>query len=329
MNNRRKLIVALGAGALFAPLVSYSQQAGKVWRIGVLAPRARPDSFEGDFLGGPLLKGLREHGYVEGKNLAIEWRFTDGGNERLQAYADELVKLKVDLIVAENTTATRRAQKSTATIPVVMGTSGNPVVLGLIKSLAHPGGNITGFTQISDDVSPKQLEMLLDMVPKLGRVAHLTNPTNPATMSLKRIQGAAPRGVSILPVEASTPQEIEAAFAAASRGNAGAVIVQGDGFLIQQRGQIAGLATRYRLPSISNGHEYPEAGGLMSYGVNLTDQFRRAAVYVDKIFKGAKPGDLPVEQPTKFELIINRTTAKTLGLKIPQSLLVSADKVIE
>ena len=334
MNKRREFIVALGAGALAAPFGAFAQQQGKVWRIGVLAPRARPDTFDADFLGGPLLKGLRELGYVEGKNLAIEWRLTDGGTERLQAYADELVKLKVDLIVAENTTATRAAQKSTTTIPIVMATSGDPVGLGLIKSLARPGGNITGFTQISGDIGLKQLELLREMAPKFSRVAYLINPSNPnsaaPTSALRRVQAAAPKsGVTVLPVEATTPQEIERAFAAMARERAGAVIVQGDGFFIQQRSQIAGLAVRYRLPSISNGPEYPEAGALMSYGTNLAHQFRRAATYVDKILKGAKPGDLPVEQPTKFDLVINRTTAKTLGLKIPQSLLIMADKVIE
>lgn len=281
-----------------------------------------------------MLRGLRELGYVEGKNITIEWRLTDGGNERLQAYADELVKLKVGLIVAENTTATRAAQKSTTTIPVVMGTSGDAAGLGLIKSLARPGGNITGFTQVSSDVVPKQLELLLDMVPKVSLVAFLINPSNPGSTglnsSLKRLQAAAPKaGVTILPVEASTPQEIETAFAAMSRGKAGAVIVQDDGFFIQQRSQIAGLAIRHRLTSISNGPEYPEAGALMSYGVNLNEQFRRAAIFVDKIFKGAKPGDLPVEQPTKFELIINKKTAKALGIKIPDAILLRAEKVIE
>ena len=330
MNHRRKLIVALGAGALAAPFGIFAQQQGKVWRIGVLAPRARPSSFEADFLGGPVLRGLREHGYVEGKNIAIEWRFTDAGTDRLQAFADELAQLKVDVIVTENTTATRAAQKSTTTIPIVMGTSADPVNAGFIKSLAHPGGNITGLTQLSGDVTGKQLQMLLDMVPKLSRVAVIVNPANPSTVVLKSVHAAAPKaGVKVLPVEARTAPEIEKAFAAMSSGNASAVIVQGDGFFIQQRSQIAGLAVRYRLPSICTVHEYPESGGLMSYGSNLTEQFRRTAIFVDKIFKGRKPGDIPVEQPIKFELIINRTTAKTLGLKIPQSLLIMADKVID
>lgn len=329
-STRRRLLIALGAAALASPLTPYAQPT-KVWRIGVLAPRARPETFEADRLGAPLLRGLRDLGYVEGKNIAIEWRMTDGGTERLQAYADELVKLKVDVIVAENTTATRAAQKSTATIPIVMGTSADPVAMGFIKSLAQPGGNITGFSQVSSDVAPKQLELLLEMAPKVSRVAYLSNPSNSAhTIALKRVHAAAPKaGVKILPVEASTPQEIERAFAAMSREKAGAVIVQGDAFFIQQRSQIAGLAARYRLASISIGPVYPEAGGLMSYGTNNVDQFRRAAHFVDKIFKGAKPGDIPVEQPTKFLLIINRTTAKTLGLKIPQSLLISADRMID
>ena len=225
MTTRRELLVMIGAGTLAVPLASFAQQQNKIWRVGVLAPRARPNSFESDFLGGPLLKGLRELGYVEGKNLLIEWCFTDGGTERLQGYADELVKLKVDLIVAENTTATRAAQKSTTTIPVVMGTSGDPVGIGLIKSLARPGGNITGFTQMSWELTSKQLEILLEMVPKVSRVAHLSNLANLSdATSQNRFQAAAARTrVTILPVRASTPQEIENAFAAMSRGKAGAV----------------------------------------------------------------------------------------------------------
>lgn len=331
MNNRRKLLVALGTGVLVAPFGSFAQQRGKVWRIGVLAPRARPENFDADFLGGPLLKGLRELGYVEGTNITIEWRLTDSGNERLQAYAGELVRLKVDVIVAENTTATRAAQQSTTTIPIVMGTSGDAVRLGLIKSLARPGGNVTGFTEIPSDLYPRRLEMLLAMVPRLSHVALLVNPSNPQySVNLQRVQAVAPSaGARILPCEARTPQEIVDAFAAMSRASVGAVIVQGDGFFIQQRNHIAQLAAKYRLPSISNGPEFPEAGGLMSYGTNLGEQFRRAATYVDKIIKGARPADLPVQQPTTFELVLNMKTAKALGLTIPPEIMVQATRVIE
>jgi putative ABC transport system substrate-binding protein len=329
MNNRRKLLIMLGAGALAAPLGSFAQQQGKIWRVGFLSLR-RPASLNSDFYGA-FLQGMRDLGYVEGKNLVIEWRFADGKLERLPELAAELVKLKVDVIVAAGPQAISAAQKATVTIPIVMATAPDPVGSGFVKSLAHPGGNITGLSNISADISPKQLEMLLSIVPKLSRVAVLVNPTNSSHATvLKNVQGAAQRiAVTILSLDARTPQEIEKAFSAMAREKAGAVIVARDGLLIQQARQIAALAVKYRMPSIHGIREYVEAGGLMSYGPSLTDNFRRAATYVDKIFKGAKPGDLPVEQPTKLELIINGKTAKALGLTIPQSLLISADKVIE
>ncbi len=274
---------------------------------------------------------MRELGYVEGKNLVIEWRSADGKYERFPLLAAELVQLKVDVIVTVTPPATSAAQKATTTIPIVMGTTGDPVGNGFIKSLARPGGNITGLTSIVSDLGPKHMEMLLSMVPRLSRVAVLLNPDNLAHIGvLKNVQAAAQRtSLKILPVKARTPQEIENAFSLMTREHAGAVIVAGDGFLTQQRRQIAELAVKNRLPSITGIKEYPETGGLMSYGQNLADQYRRAAVYVDKILKGAKPGDLPVEQPTRLALVINRKTAKALGLTIPQSLLIMADKVIE
>ncbi len=274
---------------------------------------------------------MRELGYVEGKNLVIEWRFAEGKAERLPGLAADLLRLKVDVFVTQGSPAASAAQKATATIPIVMGSAGDPVGGGLVKSLARPGGNITEFSNLNVDIGPKRLEMLLSMVPKLSRVAILLSPTNPGhATNLKTVQAAAQTsGVKILPVEARTPQEIENAFSTMTREHAGAVIVAADALFTQQVRQIAELAAKHRLPSISTFREYAEAGGLMTYGSNLTDQYRRAATYVDKIFKGAKPGDLPVEQPTKFELIINGKTAKALGLKIPQSLLISADRVIE
>lgn len=330
MNNRRKFLFALGAGALAAPLSSFAQQQGKVWRVGFLAHRSRPASLDSDFYGA-FPRGLRELGYVEGKNLVIEWRFADGKVERLPDLAAELVRLKVDVIVTSSTPTTSAAQKATTMIPIVMGPVADPVGSGFVKSLARPEGNITGLTNILVDISPKHLEMLLSMVPKLTRVAVLINPDNSSNIPmLKSVQAAAQRtSVKILPVEARSPQEIESAFSTMARQNTGAGIVMLDPFFFQQRRQIAELARKHRLPSISATTEYAEAGGLMGYGPNLADIYRRAATYVDKIFKGAKPGDLPVEQPTKFELVINGKTAKALGLIIPQSLLISADKVIE
>jgi putative ABC transport system substrate-binding protein len=330
MNSRRKLLVALGACALAAPLFSFAQQQGKVWRVGFLSQRGRPDSLDSDVFGA-FPRGMRELGYVEGKNLVIEWRFADGKVERLPSLASELVQMKVDVIVTNGTPATSAAQKATTTIPIVFGSAGDPVGSGLIKSLARPGGNITGFTNISGELGPKHLEMLRGMVPKLSRVAVLVNPANPAhTTILKNVQAAAQRaGVRMLSVEARNPQEIENAFSTMSRENAGAVIMEPDGDLNRQLHRIAELAAKHRLPSIHLDREYAEAGGLMSYGPSFADRYRRAATYVDKILKGAKPGDLPVEQPTKFELVINGKTAKALGLTIPKPLLISADKVIE
>jgi putative ABC transport system substrate-binding protein len=329
MISRRELVIAFGAGALTAPLASFAQQQGKVWRVGFLSLH-RPASLDSDHIGA-FPRGVRELGYVEGKNLVIEWRFADGKYERLPGLAAELVQLKVDAIVVGSTQATNAAQQATTTIPIIMGNSGDPVGSGFVKSLAHPGGNITGLSNIAVDLSPKLLEMLHSMVPKLSRVAVLMNPDNSVhTTALKNVQAAAQRtGVTILSLNARTPQEIENAFSVMAQKKAGAVIVVRDPIFNQQVRQIAELAAKNRLPTISMIREYVEAGGLMSYGTNLGDYYRRAAIYVDKILKGARPADLPVEQPTTFELFINRKTAKALGLTIPQELLLRADKVIE
>ena len=327
---RRRLLIALGAGALAAPLSSFAQPQGKIWRVGFLSARSRPDSLDStDY--GAFVRGMRELGYVEGKNLVIEWRFADGKLERLPGLAAELVQLKVDVIVAAATPATSAAQKATTTIPIVFGSAGDPVGAGLVKSLARPGGNITGLSNLNVDIGPKRLEMLLAIVPKLSRVAVLVHPDNPNhTTLLQNIQAAGQtRGVTILRAEARTPQEIDNAFSLIRQQNAGALLVSLDPLFQQQKSQIAELTAKHRLPSMTADRIYAEAGCLMSYGSSIADLFRRAATYVDKIFKGAKPADLPVEQPTKFELIINRKTAKALGLTIPQSLLIMADKVIE
>jgi putative ABC transport system substrate-binding protein len=329
MNKRRKLVIAFGAGAL-APLAAFAQQQGKVWRVGFLAQRNRPVSLEtGNY--GAFLQGMREHGYVEDKNLVIEWRFTEGRAELLPVLAAELVRLKVDTIVTTSTPTAQAAQKATTTIPIVMVSVSNPVESGLVKSLARPGGNITGLSSLSNDVVPKQLEMLLRMVPKLSRVAVLVNPTNSSmNTGLKNIQAAADKvKVKVLPVEASTVSEIEKAFSAIAREKADAVILGTDPLFNQQARQIAELAMKNRLASIAMFRQSAEAGVLMSYGTSGTERFRRVAVHVDKILKGAKPGDLPIELPTEFELVINRKTANALGLTIPQSILVQATKVIE
>jgi putative ABC transport system substrate-binding protein len=327
---RRKLLIALGASALTVPLASFAQKQGKVWRVGFLALR-HVDFLDSDYYYGPFRQGMRELGYLEGKSLVIEWRSAEGKSERLPGLATELVSLRVDVIVAAGTTVTSTVQKATTTMPVVMVGAGDPVGNGLVKSLARPGGNITGSSSLSVDVGPKRLEMLLAIVPKLSPVAVLVNRDSLANLKgLEDIQSEGQkRGVTILPVEARTPQEIETAFSSIRQQSTGGLIVSLNPFFQQQRGQIAELSVKHRLPSITPDRVYAEAGCLMSYGSNTGDILRRAATYVDKIFKGAKPGDLPVEQPTKFELIINRKTAKTLGLTIPQSLLISADKIIE
>jgi putative ABC transport system substrate-binding protein len=330
MMNRRKILAALGLCALAAPLRAYAQQQGKIRRVGFLTARRRPVSLDTDYYGA-FPRGMRDLGYVEGKNLVIEWRFGDGQYERLPGLAAELVRLKVDVIVAAGPPVIIAAQKATSTIPIVFVSSLDPVEAGFVKSLARPGGNITGISNLGGEVGPKHLEMLLTMVPKLSRVAILVNSANSghATM-LKNVQAVAPKvNVKILPVQARTPQEIEMAFSVMTKENARAIIVGLDPFFIQQRRQIAELAAKNKLPSITTFREYVEDGGLMSYGQNQTDQFRHVAVFVDKILKGAKPGDLPVEQSTNFEMVINRKTANALGLRIPSELLLRADQVIE
>ena len=329
MNNRRKVVVAFGASVLAAPF-AIAQQQGKVWRVGFLSQR-HVDFVDSDYYYGPFRQGLRELGYVEGKNLVIEWRSAEGNNERLAGLAAELVNLKVDVIVTAGTPAISAAQKATTTIPIVMGNIGDPVGSGFVKSLARPASNITGLSSMAGDVYLKQIEMLLSMVPRLSRVAVLVNPSNMSNVKTsERVQTEGQkRGVKVLRGEAKTPQEIHNAFSMMRTQNADALIVFNDGLFQQQKAQIAELTAKHRLPAVAQDRIYADAGVLMSYGPSLAEQSLRAATYVDKIFKGAKPAELPVEQPTKFELVINGKTAKTLGLAIPQSLLVSADKVIE
>jgi len=326
--NRRDAVFTLLA-LCTAPPVSHAQQEGKIWRVGYLTLRRRPDSIDADFTGA-FPRGMRELGYIEGKNLVIEWRFADGEAERLPDLAADLVRLKVDVIVSGSSAAIGALQKATTTIPIVMAASADPIGSGFVKSLARPGGNITGFSNNSD-IGTKQLDLLLGMAPKLSRVAVLVNPTNPFLDTfLKNIQSAAlGSSVKVLPVEARTAQEIENAFPAMTQAKAEAVIVASDPLFVQHYRKIAELAAKNQFPSASFIREYVEAGGLMSYGPSLSEQFRRTATYVDKIFKGAKPSDLPVEQSSKFELLINSRTAKMLGPPIPQPLLLRADEVIQ
>ena len=271
---------------------------------------------------------MRELGYLEGKNLVIEWRIADGKFERLPALAAELVQLKVDVIVAVASPAISAAQKATATIPIVMATTGDPVSSGFVKSLARPGGNITGLSNMGGDTGAKDVDLLLSVVPKLARIGVLVSPTSTTYRAISESvkAGAQKAGVKTLVAEVSTPEEIERAFAMMARENVGAVIVGAAPFFSLRRPQLAELAIRYRMPSIFGNRAYVEAGGLMSYGQKIADNYLRAASYVDKIFKGAKPGDLPVEQPITLELVINLKTANALGLTVPPTLLARAGR---
>jgi ABC-type uncharacterized transport system substrate-binding protein len=330
LGSRRSLVFAIVVASLSAPLGALAQRRSKVFRVGFLSPRRRPASFASDYYGA-FPQRMNELGYVEGKNLLIEWRFADGEYDRLPRLAAELVQSKVDVILALGPPGAIAAQKATTAIPIVFVMSTDPVAAGLIKSLARPGGNITGLLNLGVDLGAKHLEMLVTIVPKLPRVAVLVNPANPAnTVALKTVEAAAEKvRVKVLPAMAQSAREIEGAFSRMSVEGVGAVMVALDPLFIQQGHQIAEQALKHRLPSIFANREYAEAGGLMSYGQNQVEIYQRAAVYVDKILKGAKPGDLPVEQPTKLELIINARIAKALGLSIPKLLLVSAEKVVQ
>jgi putative ABC transport system substrate-binding protein len=326
VTTRRKLLLALGTCALAAPFACFAQQQRpKVARIGLLEPASSSAKWRE-----ALIAGLRELGLVEGKNILIEDRGAEGKYERLPGLAAELVQLKVDVIVAA-ASAIRAAQQATTSIPIVMVRTADPVGSGYVASLSRPGRNITGLSNINVDVMSKYLELLRVAVPKLSRVAVLVNPTNPNhPNNLKRIQATEKtNSVTISPAQAATSSEIEAVFAAMKQVRAGALIVLLDSFFYAQARQIAELAVQHRLPTMFWTREPVESGALMSYGQNVAEHYYRAATYVDKILKGAKPGDLPVEQPTKIELVINLKTAKAIGLTIPQQLLLQADKVIE
>ncbi len=322
------IIIALVLGALLGSLPSEAQQPRKVPRIGFLVLNslsvisARVEA---------LRQGLRELGYVEGKNIVIEWRSAEGKLDRLPDLVAELVRLKVDVIVTSGPPATRSAKEATVTIPIVMALDPDPIGTGFVASLARPGGNITGLSTLAPEISGKRLELLKEIVPKLSRVAVFGTSTNPGNAQLlKETELAAGAfGVKLQYLDVLGPKDIEAAFRAASKGRADVALVLGGPLFTFQRTQFVELAAKSRLPAIYPQSEFVEAGGLMTYGASLFDLFRRAATYVDKILKGAKPADLPVEQPTKFEFIINLKTAKQIGLTIPPNVLARADKVIK
>ena len=326
--DRRTFISGITLGLLAAPLAVEAQQPKTVPRIGLLgggsasANAARIDAFR---------QGLRELGYAEGKNIVIEELWAEGKVDRLPALAAELVRLKVDVIVSAGPTVTRATKEANVTTPVVMGFDDDPVGSGFVASLARPGGNITGLSSLSPGLSAKQLELLKEIIPRLSRVAVLGSLIHPGTaQSLQEMELAARAfKVQLQYLDVVDPKHIETAFGAARKERANAVLVLTSVVTNSHRQQIVDLAVKNRLPTIYYTAEWVEAGGLLTYGASFTDLFRRAATYVDKILKGAKPADLPVEQPTKFELVINLKTAKALWLTIPELLLLRADQTIE
>ena len=327
--DRRAFLWALAGCVLVAPITAEAEQAGKVARIGWLA-QGSPSTDASTDSREAFRQGMRELGYIEGQNMATEERWAEGRAERLPNFAAELVSLKVDVIVAGGTLAPLAAMRATQTIPIVLGAAGAPVETGLVSSLAKPGRNVTGLSNHSADLTGKRLQLLKEIVPGITRVAVLWNASNPVAEVVFRETEAAAQTLAlrVQSLEVRGPDDFEKALPAALRG-AGALFLIDDPLVFTARLRIANFATMNRLPMTAFYKPFSEAGGLMSFGANLADLFRRAAIYVDKILKGVKPGDLPVEQPTKYELVINLKTAKALGLTIPPSLLQRADQVIE
>jgi len=322
MINRRAFITAFTGGVVLAPLMGETQQAGRIPRIGLLdyAPFWEP-----------LRQGLRDLGYVEGQNIEFVSRPSEGRSERLPDLAADLVRLKVDVIVSYGTPPTQAAKQATTTIPIVMVAIGDPVRTGLVASLGRPGGNITGNIILGPELGPKRLQLLKEAIPKVSRVAFLWNPANASNAAnfQETKSGAQALSVTVQSVEVSNPDEFESALSAMMRVRPHALMVTADAMHQLNVGRVVDFAAKNRLPAMYQVKENVIAGGLMSYGASRPDLLRRAATYVDKILKGAKPADLPVEQPTTFELAINLKTAKALGLTIPPSVLARADQVIQ
>jgi putative ABC transport system substrate-binding protein len=329
--NRRNAGLALVLGPLAfgaAPFAAFAQQAGKAYRIGYLSAPTRASVEQ---VLQAFLRALRQLGWVEGQNLIIEYRWAEGNIERLPALAAELVQLNVDLIVAPAGSAALAAKNATSSMPIVMMFPNDPVGLGLVTSLSRPGGNVTGTTYAPGPaIFGKQLQILKEAIPRASRVAILSNQADASfAVQMKEVEAAARSlGIRLQHVEARGPEEFDSAFASMARERAEALLLGGSSTFLAQATRVAELALKGRLPTMTNFRELVEAGGLMAYGVNMTDFIGRSAVYVDKILRGAKPADLPVEQPTKFELVINLKTAKALGLTIPQSVLARADDII-
>jgi putative ABC transport system substrate-binding protein len=320
--------VGLTLALLLAPLSSHAQPKGKVYRIGFLG-NSTP-AFEANLVG-PFREGLRDLGYVEGQNILIEYRWAEGKYERFPALIAELIALKVDVIVTAGTPATLAVKKATTSVPLVMVAVGDPVGTGIVASLNRPGGNITGLTSISPELEGKRLELLREVVPKLSRVAVLWNPVSPfQVIAEKEVRAAAQvLRMNVLSLGVRTPEELKDALAAIARERPGALLVLADRLFLHNRARIMEFAAQHRLPGVHAYRELVEAGGLMSYGPSYAGMHRRAATYVDKILKGTKPADLPVEAPTTFELVINLKAAKALGLTIPPSVLLRATELIQ
>ena len=329
MIGRREFAVAMAGGLLTAPFVAGAQQAGRLPRLGYLgasSPTLEPEILEA------FRQGLRDLGYVEGQSIAIEYRWAEGHEDRLPELATELVGLKTDVIVTTGTPGTLAAKRATQTIPIVMTATGDPLRSGLVTSLARPGGNVTGFSTLRSELEGKRLDLFKQTFPRFSRVAMLWDSANPSTkFYLPHIEAAARAShVTLQPaVAVRRVEDLDRAFAAIARGHADALFVVSGRSLLAERGRIVEFAAKSRLPAIYPYREYVETGGLMSYSANYPDLYRGAALYVDKILKGAKPADLPVQQSARFDLAINLKTAKALGLTIPPSLLARADQVIE
>jgi putative ABC transport system substrate-binding protein len=327
----RRIVLTGLVALLAAPLAAEGQQPGKIYRIGILEQGGPDRSPSGGPAHEEFRRQLRELGYVEGHNVVFEYRFAEGRAERLADFAAELVRLKVDVIVGGGTLGPLAAKRATSTIPIVMAAAGDPVGTGLVANLSRPEGNITGLSNLSEELTGKRLQLVKEIVPGVSRVAVLWNAGNPISMIVLKQTEAAARtlGVQVQSVEVRGPDDFQQALPAIVTAHAGALFLVDDPLVFRQRRFIADFAVRNRLPASAFYKEFVEAGGLMSLGPTLAHQYRRAAIFVDKILKGSKPSDLPVEQPTKFELVINLKTAKALGLTIPPSLLLRADQVID
>ena len=322
----RRVVLALGTATLLGHGAVSAQGNARTFRIGILSPAEGTSTkvFDG------FREGLRQLGYVEGENIAIDYRLAAGYISRLPAMASELVRLSVDVIVADGSKSAQIAHEATRTIPIIGVAFGpDPVAAGLANSFAHPGGNITGFVGLNFELSGKRPQLLEEAVSAISRMAALWNPAGPVSQRRVTEEAAHTLGVELRTIEVSVPDEIPTAFEAATAGGAEALVVVPDPMFWNERARIVALAAKYRMPAIYPEREYADDGGLLTYGPNIPYMFHRAATYVDKIFKGAKPADLPIEQPTRFELIVNLKTAKQLGLAIPPSILARADEVIE